>query len=63
MDTPWKLIRLTGTTYGKDAIDKEISKVKVAFRLLEEEESPPVASKLIIFQMVFDAKFNLTRKS
>ena len=45
------------------SIEKEIKNVKVAFKLLAEGESPPVGSKKIPYHLVFDVKFDLTRKS
>ena len=53
----------TEITFGKNAINKEVAKVKVAFMLLNEDEDPPIGSKEIKYHMVFDVKFNLTRKA
>jgi hypothetical protein len=32
------------------------------FKFLEEEESIPMGSKWILFQMIFDVKLDITRK-
>lgn len=47
----------------KKAIDKELKNVIVAFKLLEEDERPPVGSKEIPYHFVFDVKYDLTRKA
>jgi hypothetical protein len=52
-----------GNDFWKKSIDKEIKNVKVAFRILEEGEQPPVGSKHIPYHIIFDVKFDLTRKS
>ena len=53
----------SGTTYWHDAINKEIKNVKVAFNLLTEGESPPAGSKKIPYHIIFDVRFDLTRKA
>ena len=58
-----QLDKSNGNDLWKKAIEKEVSKVRVAFKLLEDGKPPPVASKLIKYHMVFDVKFNLTRKA
>jgi hypothetical protein len=52
-----------GNTYWHDAIEKELKNVRVAFKKLEEGESPPVGSKHIPYHLIFDVKFDLTRKA
>ena len=58
-----ELDRINGNNLWREAINKEINKVKVAFQPLNEGESAPVGSKLIKCHMVFDVKFNLTQKA
>ena len=45
------------------AIKKELKNVLVAFHLLEEGENIPVGSKQIPYHIIFDVKFDLTRKA
>ena len=45
------------------AIEKELRNVRVAFKRLEEGERPPPGSKLIPYHIIFDVKFDLTRKA
>ena len=52
-----------GNSLWYDAIENELENVRVAFRLLEEGESLPVGSKLIPYHVIFDVKFDLTRKA
>jgi hypothetical protein len=44
-------------------INKELKNVRVAFQLLADGESILVASKHIPYHIIFDVKFNLTRKA
>jgi hypothetical protein len=52
-----------GNSLWNDAINKELKNVLVAFQLLEDGESLPVGSKRIPYHIIFDVKFNLTRKA
>jgi hypothetical protein len=52
-----------GNTLWSDAINKELKNVLVAFQLLEDGETLPVGSKRIPYHIIFDVKFNLTRKA
>ena len=47
----------------EDAIKKELSKVRVAFELVEEGSTPPPGSKKINYHFVFDVKHDLARKA
>ena len=47
----------------QDFIDKELKNVIIAFKLLDDGSSPSVGSKEIPRHIVFDAKFDLTRKA
>jgi hypothetical protein len=46
-----------------EAINKEMKNVKVAFNILEEEESIPVGYKFIPCHMIFDVKMDFSRKA
>ena len=50
-------------TFWEDAIKKELSKVRVAFELIDEGESPLPGSKKINYHFVFDVKHDLMRKA
>ena len=52
-----------GDTFWYDAINKEIKNVKVAFHLIGEDESPPPGSKRIPYHIIFDVRYDLTRKA
>ena len=52
-----------GNDFWQKAIDKEIGNVKVAFQLLSDGEKPPPGSKLIPYHIIFDVRFDLTRKA
>jgi hypothetical protein len=53
-----------GTTFWKDAIQKEMLNVMPAFQILEEAESVPVGYKHIDCHMIFDIKLEgLVRKA
>ena len=54
---------INGNNLWSEAINKEVSKVKVAFQPLAEGVSAPIGSKLIKYHMIFDVKFNLTQKA
>jgi len=58
-----KIDQETGTTFWKDAIEKEMSNNKLAFKFLNEDESVPVAYKWICCHMIFDVKMDFTRKA
>lgn len=45
------------------AIKKELSKVIVAIKLLQDDEKTPIGSTRIPYHIVFDIKFDLTRKA
>ena len=57
------LDRKNGNTFWVDAIEKEFSNVKVAFQLLSEDDKLPVGYKEITCHLIFDIKFDLTRKA
>ena len=54
--------RRTGTTFWRDAIEKEMRNVMVAFEF-SDDPNPPVGYAKAICHMIFDIKFDLTRKA
>ena len=53
----------SNTNFWRKAIEKEHKNVLVAFQLLEDDELLPIGSKRIPYHMIFDVKFDLTRKA
>ena len=58
-----KLDEKNGNKLWSNAIDKELKNVIIAFKLLDESEQPPVGSTKIPYHIVFDVRFDLTRKA
>ena len=58
-----RLDRENGNDLWSKAIDKELKNVLVAFKLLHDDEHVPPGSKLIPYHIIFDVKFDLTRKA
>ena len=54
--------RRTGTTFWRDAIEKEMRNVMVAFEF-SDDPNPPVGYAKATCHMIFDIKFDLTRKA
>ena len=52
-----------GNTLWHDAIEKEKRNVIIAFKLLEDDESPAPGSTEIPYHIIFDVKHDLTRKA
>ena len=52
-----------GNELWEVALQKELDKVKVSFHLLEEDDCPPIGSKLINYHIIFDVKIELTIKA
>ena len=52
-----------GNTYWHDAIQKELKNIIVAFELLDDGEHIPAGSKRIPYHIIFDVKYDLTRKA
>ena len=46
----------------RKAINKDLDKVRVAFNLLNEDETIPVGSKKIIYHFIFEVKMDLTHE-
>ena len=55
--------KANGDKFWHEAIKKELKNVIVAFHLLGEDETVPVGSKLIPYHIIFDIKYDLTRKA
>lgn len=58
-----ELDRINGNHLWAEAIKKEKTNCKVAFKFLGRETPPPVGYKRITCHMIFDVKFDLTRKA
>jgi hypothetical protein len=52
-----------GNDLWAKSIEKELKNVRVAFKPLDEGERPPPGSKKIPYHIIFDVKYDLTRKS
>ena len=63
IDEALSLDSKNGNSLWRDAINKELDKVRVAFQLLKDGESPPVGSKQINYHIIFEVKMDLTRKA
>ena len=57
------LDRANGNTLWQDAIKKEMKNVAVAFKFFDHGEKMPIGFKEITCHMIFDVKFDLTRKA
>ena len=58
-----KFDRQSNTTYWKDAIDKEMRNIEIAFKVLDEGEHVPPGYQLIRCHFIFDVKIDGTRKA
>jgi hypothetical protein len=58
-----KLDAANGNTLWQDAITKEMKNSRIAFKLLETGEKPPVGHKEITCHLIFDLKLDMTRKA
>ena len=52
-----------GNNLWETAINKEMKNVIIAFKLLQDGERPPVGSKEILYHLIFNFKFDMTRKA
>ena len=52
-----------GNDLWRKAMNKELNNVLVALKLLHDDEHVPSGSKLIPYHIIFDFKFDLTRKA
>ena len=57
------LDRANGNTMWQDAIKKEMKNVAVAFKFLDNDDEIPIGFKSIQCHIVYDVKFDLTRKA
>jgi hypothetical protein len=58
-----ELDRINGNTFWADAIKKEMENVKIAFNVLDEDTRVPPGFTKITCHLIFDVKFDLTRKA
>ena len=63
VEEAYSIDRENGNDLWDKAIKKELKNVLVAFQLLEDGEPLPVGSKLIPYHIIFDIKFDMTRKA
>ena len=63
MQEALEIDKQTNTTYWREAIQKEMTNNKMAFKFLEEDENVPVGYKWIRCHMIFDVKIDFTRKA
>ena len=63
VDEAYALDKANGNSFWSDAIEKELKNVRVAFKLLDDNEAVLPGSKLIPYHIIFDVKFDLTRKA
>ena len=58
-----KIYVLNGNIFWRKAIEKELAKVQIAFKLLNTETNIKVGSKKIGYHFIFDVKMDLERKA
>ena len=63
VDEAYQLDKQNKNGYWKQAINKELKRVTVAFKLLQDDEDVPIGSTEIPFHIIFDVKFDLSRKA
>ena len=63
VDEALRIDKENGNDLWDRAIKKELKNVLIAFQLLEENDPIPVGSKKIPYHIIFDIKFDLTRKA
>ena len=57
------LDRQNGNTLWQDAVKKEMKNVEIAFKFIDNGEPVPIGFKRITCHLIFDVKFDLTRKA
>ena len=57
------LDRINDNTYGKDDTKKEMKNVEYDIKFINDGRNLPIGFKRIICHLIFDVKFDLTRKS
>ena len=55
--------RANGHKFWQDAVKKEMTNVKIAFKFLDDGTQVPIGFKEITCHLIFDVKFDLTRKA
>ena len=55
--------RANGNRFWQDAVKKEMSNVEIAFKFLDDGTKVPIGFKEITCHLIFDVKFDLTRKA
>ena len=63
VDEALEIDRITGTTFWRDAIDKEMKNVRVAFDILDKEKNIEPGRTYLECYMIFDVKMDFTRKA
>jgi hypothetical protein len=58
-----ELDKKNGNTFWADAIKKELESVKVVFNVLGKDDVVPPGYSEITYHLIFDVKFDLTRKA
>ena len=58
-----KMNILNGNNFWRKAIEKELAKVRIAFKLLDTETDIKVGYKKIGYYFIFDVKMDLERKA
>ena len=53
----------SGNKFWQDATKKEMKNVEVSFKLLDDGTKMPIGFKKITCHLIFDVKFDLTRKA
>jgi hypothetical protein len=56
VDEAYAINKATGTTFWRDAIEKEMKNVCVAFNVLLDGAAPPPDNQFICCHMIFDVK-------
>ena len=54
---------LNGNNFWRKAIEKELAKVRIAFKLLDTEADMKIGSKKIGYHFIFDVKMDLEYKT
>ena len=55
--------RANGNRFWQDAVKKKMSNVEIALKLLDDGTKVPIGFKEITCHLIFDVKFDLTRKA
>lgn len=56
MDEAYAIDSVTGTSFWRDAIEKEMRNLRVAFDVLKDGAAPPPDHQYIRCNMIFDVK-------